>query len=245
MAEYGSKKEEYEFTPEGEVFGYISLAQARLLAMETARDTPGNYGRRFRRVPMAFEITESVEDEDYYNITLTLRPQGDYAGTPGREQFFIGKEGIIAHRQVLSLPTFPRSRRLPLIAAIVGASVVAAAVIVGVMVGSRSGEATTEVSKGPANQASSAAVPALQGRDSPTNDAGSPDLDSPNSENAEEIAAPLPNLSVTPAETAISATQQPQSAEARAAYAAGKAFDREGEYEKAVEKLGTAVRASL
>ena len=73
MAEEEEKQEEkFDSTPEGEAPGYISLAQARLLAMQTARETPGNYGRRFRGVTMAFEVVESGEDEDYYNVTLTL-----------------------------------------------------------------------------------------------------------------------------------------------------------------------------
>ena len=46
-------------------------------------------------------------------ITLGFRPQGEYAGRPGREQFFIQKEGGVAHRQVLALPR-PR-RRIPVI----------------------------------------------------------------------------------------------------------------------------------
>ena len=42
----GEKEEEkFDFSPEGEAVGYISLAQARLLAMQTARETPGNYGQ--------------------------------------------------------------------------------------------------------------------------------------------------------------------------------------------------------
>ena len=44
----GKEEEEFDFTPEGESLGYISLAQARVLAMSTAREIPGNYGRRYR-----------------------------------------------------------------------------------------------------------------------------------------------------------------------------------------------------
>ena len=42
MAEDQGKKDEekIEFTPEGEAFGYISLEQARVLAIEHARDNP-------------------------------------------------------------------------------------------------------------------------------------------------------------------------------------------------------------
>ena len=106
MAEEEGKKEEekLEFTPEGETLGYISLDQARIFAMRTARELPGEYGRRFRNVPLAFDVVETNETEDYYEVTLSLRPQGEFTGTAGREQFFIEKEEGIAHRQVLALP---------------------------------------------------------------------------------------------------------------------------------------------
>ena len=46
MAEEQDKKddEKLEFTPEGEALGYISLDQARVLAMRTARYNIGFYG---------------------------------------------------------------------------------------------------------------------------------------------------------------------------------------------------------
>ena len=99
----GKEEEKFDFTAEGE--GYISLGEAGILALRTAVGTPGNYGRRLRGVPMVFEVAESTEDPDYYNITLSIRPQGDFSGTPGQEQFVVGKEGTIVVRQVLSLPT--------------------------------------------------------------------------------------------------------------------------------------------
>jgi len=41
MAEdQGKEEEKFEFTGEGEAVNYISLAQARLLAIRTARDPP-------------------------------------------------------------------------------------------------------------------------------------------------------------------------------------------------------------
>ena len=105
MAEDQGKEEgKFDFTPEGESRGYISLAQARVLAMRTAQETPGEYGFDYRDVPMAFDTVESGEDEDFYTITLSFRPQGDFSGTPEQEQFFIEKEGRVAVRQVLSLP---------------------------------------------------------------------------------------------------------------------------------------------
>ena len=103
MAEDKGKEEEFDFTAEGE--GYISLADARVLAVRTAVETPGDYGRQYRGVAMVFEAVESGEDDDYYTVVLSFRPQGNFDGTPGQEQFVIGKDGTIAVRQVLSLPT--------------------------------------------------------------------------------------------------------------------------------------------
>ena len=118
MTQDEGKQEEdkLEFTPQGETFGYISMDQARVLAMQTARQTPGEYGRRFAEILMAFDVVEENETEDYYEVTLSFRPQGAFTGTPGQEQFFIEKEGSVAHRQVLSFPVVAR-RRLPVIPA--------------------------------------------------------------------------------------------------------------------------------
>ena len=126
MAEDEDKLEKFDFDSAGEALGYISLPQARLVAMQTAREAPGEYGRPFSGVPMAFEVTEAEEDEDYYTVTLSFRPQGQFTGTPGQEQFFIEKEGVIAHRQVLALPTVGRSRRFPVVAIIFGLLIVGA-----------------------------------------------------------------------------------------------------------------------
>ena len=87
MAQDEGKQEEekFDFTREGEVFGYISLDQAEVLAMRTARETPGAYGPNYVDVPMAFQVVESDETEDHYRITLSFRPQGEFRGRPGRE----------------------------------------------------------------------------------------------------------------------------------------------------------------
>ena len=51
MAEdQGKEEEKFDFTGEGEAVGYISLAQARLLAIRTARETPGEYGSQYRGI---------------------------------------------------------------------------------------------------------------------------------------------------------------------------------------------------
>ena len=81
--------------------------------MQTAGETPGNYGSQYQGVPMVFQEMEDTETEDHYTITLSFRPQGDFSGTPGQEQFFIQKEGTVALRQVLSLPRLTGGRRFP------------------------------------------------------------------------------------------------------------------------------------
>ena len=89
---------------------------------------------------MAFQVVESQETEDYYQVTLSFRPQGEFAGTTGQEQFFIAKEGNVAHRQVLSLPR--PNRRFPSVpvALVLAALVVTAGVGVVVAVGSGGGD---------------------------------------------------------------------------------------------------------
>ena len=63
MAEdQGKEEEKFDFTSEGEAVGYISLAQARVLAMRTAQETPGEYGSDYRGVPMAFDTVDASQD---------------------------------------------------------------------------------------------------------------------------------------------------------------------------------------
>jgi len=152
MAEDQDKQEEkFDFTAQGEAVGYISLDQARVLAMRTARETPGNYGRRFRNSPMAFEVVEDEDTEDHYVITLSFRPQGQFSGTPGQEQFFIEKEGAIAHRQVLGLPLPAGGRRFPLVPAIIGLVAVGAVLVVaGIVVAGRGFSGGTSADDAPA-----------------------------------------------------------------------------------------------
>ena len=104
MAEdQGKEEEKFDFTPEGE--GLLTLGDARMLAVRTAAESPGDYGNTYQAVAMVFEVAESGEDADYYTVTLSVRPQGNFIGTAGQEQFLIRQDGTIAVRQVLSLPT--------------------------------------------------------------------------------------------------------------------------------------------
>ena len=165
MAEDQGKQEEekFDFTHEGEAFGYISLDQARVLAMRTARETPGAYGRRFRNVPMAFEVVEAEETEDHYVVTLSFRPEGAFTGTPGREQLFIEKEGGLAVRQVLSLPGRIGWRRIPVGLVAIGLVVVVAGAVGGVFAATSgnggSDDSASEFEAGPSPDGTFAANP--------------------------------------------------------------------------------------
>jgi hypothetical protein len=83
---------------------------------------------------MVFDIAEQHEGEDYYEITLSFRPEGDFDGTPGREEFFIEKEGPVAYRQVRSLPKEAGDWQFPVVPVAVGLVIVAiVAVVAGVL----------------------------------------------------------------------------------------------------------------
>ena len=81
--------------------------------MQAARENPGNYGPQLAGSRMVFQLVEQEEGEDYYIVTQSFRPEADFAGSPGQEQFFIEKEGPVADRQVLSLPTVRTKKTLP------------------------------------------------------------------------------------------------------------------------------------
>ena len=122
-----NEEEKFDFTSEGE--GYISLDEARMLAIRTASQTPGVRSRRYRDVPMAFEVISTTEDEETYDIVLSYRPQGDFTGTPGQEHFIIAKHGEIILRQVWSTPKEPGG--LPILPISIGVVVVGIIAAVG------------------------------------------------------------------------------------------------------------------
>ena len=62
------KQDSFEFDSSGEVISYISLDEASILVMRVARETPGDYGRRFRSGLMAYEIIEARETEYHYIV---------------------------------------------------------------------------------------------------------------------------------------------------------------------------------
>ena len=152
---------------------------------------------------MAFEVVEANETEDFYEVTLSFRPQGAFTGTQGQEQFFIEKEGNVAVRQVLSLPAAVGGRRFPVIPAAIGLVVVAIAAVIGVVFatggGDGGGEPTALVTPGPAISTPRSSV--AQTADAnplpmnpPASDTGAPPTNTPTSA-LESTAAPLPGPS--------------------------------------------------
>jgi hypothetical protein len=116
------KEEEFDFNSAGEVIDYLGLDQAQVRAMQIATESPGDYGGVNSGIRMAFEVIDTRETDDHYIITLSLRPQHEFAGRPGEEQFFIDKEGTVAYRQVLGLPR-PR-RAVPIVPVLIGLALV-------------------------------------------------------------------------------------------------------------------------
>ena len=133
MADEPEKKDEekFEFDAAGEALGYIGMDQAQVRAMQVATGTPGDYGSAYSGIPMAFEVVTAQETEDHYVITLSLRPQGDFSGRPGQEQFFIEKEGGVAHRQVLARPR--PGRRFPVIPVAIGLATAGVVAVIAVL----------------------------------------------------------------------------------------------------------------
>ena len=73
MAENGGDKEDKfdACTQEGETLGYISLEQARVLAMRHARDNADFYGPAYANINLALEVISEEEGEDYYDIRVS------------------------------------------------------------------------------------------------------------------------------------------------------------------------------
>ena len=93
------------FTSEGEGLGYVSLDQARVLAVQHARDNRGYYGRAYAKKELVWEVIGADESEDYYDVRLSYRIAGTTRGKPGIEQFTIDKVGAIELRQILNRPS--------------------------------------------------------------------------------------------------------------------------------------------
>ena len=130
MAEEPEKKEEekLEFTSEGETLGYISVDQARVLALQHARDNRETYGP-FADRDLVWEVIGTEETEDYYEVRLSYVPAPPFNGEPGTELLTINKIGEIEFRQIVTPPSSKKSR-VPTFALVGGVVAVVAVVAV-------------------------------------------------------------------------------------------------------------------
>ena len=103
-AEEGKPEEKFDFTLDGEARGYIGLDQARIQAIEHARDNTDFYGPKYKGVNFVFEFKSAEETEDYYEINLSFRAAGRWRGETGLEQFIFDKTGDLRIRQLFDEP---------------------------------------------------------------------------------------------------------------------------------------------
>ena len=111
MAEEDKRDEKFDFNAEGDALGYISLDQARVQAIEHARNNTG--------VGPVWEVSTAHQRDDYYDIRLSFRPFRSFRGEPGVERFVLEKNGDLRMRQILDEPSgieSPRRWRLSMIA---------------------------------------------------------------------------------------------------------------------------------
>ena len=108
LEETKKEEEKLDFTSEGEALGYISLDQARILALRLAREDISVYGEKYSETRFAWEVTDAEDGEDYYQIRISFRPIQGFSGEPGTELFTIDKLGTLESRQVI---TFPSEKR--------------------------------------------------------------------------------------------------------------------------------------
>ena len=117
--------------------GEISLDQARVIAIQHAREDTDFYGQEYGTVRLAWEVTSQEDTGNYYEIRLAYRPSGRFRGQPGVEQFTIGKTGNIEVRQILDEPVVhepPKGRTPPTKWLAAAAAAILAVVVGGVVV---------------------------------------------------------------------------------------------------------------
>ena len=133
------KRDPYDFDSSGQVMNWLSLPESVVLAMRLARADPTRprwFNRWLKGKRMVFNVEESHENDDFYYVTLTFRPEGNFEGTPGREQFILQKNGEVNYRGVLGYPRRAGDRGIPVKLTIAGLGVITfAAVTYAVVVG--------------------------------------------------------------------------------------------------------------
>ena len=103
MAEENSGQTQ-DSQPPGSGGAFVSLEQAREVALGHARDNRDIYGRRWRKRPLAWLVLDAEERADAYYIRLSYQPAQKFSGEPGVEAFTVSKTGEVQSRSILSQP---------------------------------------------------------------------------------------------------------------------------------------------
>jgi len=84
--------------------GFVSLEQARDIALGHARDNQGFYGGRWSKRTLTWSVVVAEEREDAYYIRLSYQAAQRISGEPGVEAFTVSKTGEVQSRSILSPP---------------------------------------------------------------------------------------------------------------------------------------------
>ena len=98
------KKKSWTSPQRGRRLDISPLTKPAWLALQHARDNRGFYGWMYARRSFVWEVVRQEETEDFYEIRLSYRTEGEFRGEPGFEQFTIDKTGPITLRQIISRP---------------------------------------------------------------------------------------------------------------------------------------------
>ena len=105
VAEEGEQKEvQPESQPSGGAGEFISLDQARGVALDHARENRDFYGRRYPKMDLAWEVVSQEEQADGYRVQLTYRLAHGFRGNAGVEEFTIDRQGAVRSRRIVSEP---------------------------------------------------------------------------------------------------------------------------------------------
>ncbi|MCH7605813.1 MAG: hypothetical protein IH962_01545 [Chloroflexi bacterium] len=104
MAQDDNEQESGQPEPQPTGSGYVSLDQARAIALDHARENRDIYGRRYRRKDLVWEVVNLEEREDAYRVRLTYQPSRGFRGEAGVEEYTIEKTGPVRSRQIISEP---------------------------------------------------------------------------------------------------------------------------------------------
>ncbi len=85
--------------------GFVSLEDARDIALGHARDNQDFYGRRYRKRQLAWEVLAQEEREDAYYIRLSFQPARGFRGEPGSRRLSSANRGRFSPAAFFQTPS--------------------------------------------------------------------------------------------------------------------------------------------